>query len=114
MADENIFRKMMDSIGVDMVFQTQDEIINFKGVLQPVRYKNKMYLNGIPTELGYDSLKKYLLICPHTIELDLIDGNRTKLLFQEKSYRIHYYETIYFKGEAVYNWAIVHKESAAI
>ena len=27
----------------------------FKGFIQPLRYKNKMYLYGVNTEIGYNS-----------------------------------------------------------
>ncbi|MCL2513202.1 MAG: hypothetical protein FWF08_04795 [Oscillospiraceae bacterium] len=36
----------------------------FKGVLQPLRYKNKMYLEGTPTPIGLNEENYYLYIGP--------------------------------------------------
>ena len=36
----------------------------FKGFIQPLRYKNKMYLYGVNTEIGYNSQGYYLYIGP--------------------------------------------------
>ena len=82
----------------------------FYGFLQPLRYKNKLYLSGVPTELGYDSMKKYLLICDPSIDLESIDGINHRLAFGESTYGVDHYEIVYRMGEPLYIWAIIHKE----
>lgn len=83
---------------------------DFYAFLQPLRYKNKLYLSGVPTELGYDGLNKYLLICSPDIELGNIDGIKYRLCFGENAYGVDHYETVYAQREPLYIWAIVHKE----
>lgn len=83
---------------------------DFFAYLQPLRYKNKLYLTGVPTELGYDALKKYLLICPVEVPLDKIDGISYRLCFEEKAYGVDHVETVYSCNNPLYLWAIIHKE----
>ena len=104
---------IFENMGMLMKIVSDDNEHEFKAVIQPLRYKNKIYLNGIPTELGYDSLKKYLLLCSHRVELESVDGINTFLIFDRKKFRVDHCEKVYFKGEPFYYWAIVHKEDRA-
>ena len=68
-APKALFKKS----GVSLTIKKDgEEIASFNAFLQPLRYKNKLYLSGVPTELGYDGLKKYLLICPPDIDLEMV------------------------------------------
>ena len=113
MANKLISHKLFEKYGVKMsyiVASSKKQSKDFFAFLQPLRYKNKLYLSGVPTELGYDGLNKYLLICPADIDLGNIDGINYRLCFGENAYGVDHYETIYASGEAIYIWAIVHKE----
>ena len=52
-----------------------------QGFIQPLRYKNKMYLYGVNTEIGYNSQGYYLYIGPpeHDLTVNedalIIDGD---------------------------------------
>ncbi len=92
------------------VTSSAKESFDFYAFLQPLRYKNKLYLSGVPTELGYDGLNKYLLICSPDIDVSKIDGINYRLCFGENAYGVDHYETVYSQGKALYLWAIVHKE----
>ena len=88
----------------------KNESFDFHAFLQPLRYKNKLYLSGVPTELGYDGLKKYLLICPCGISLEHIDGIIHRLTFAGDSFGVDHWETVHGNGQPLYLWAIIHKE----
>lgn len=83
----------------------------FNAFLQPLRYKNKIYLSGVPTEIGYDHLSKYLLVAPPDSKLDLIDGNTYVLQFDGAKYSVDHCEKVYLKQQPLYFWAIVSKEA---
>ena len=83
---------------------------SFKAFLQPLRYKNKIYLRGVATELGYDNLKKYLLISPADVDLSEIDGSITTLRLDTNHLSIDHSEIVYFGKDSFYTWAIVSKE----
>lgn len=77
-----------------------------KAFLSPLRYKNKMYLYGVNTEIGYNSQGHYLYIGPPHIDLTELENNEYLSIGSEK-YRVDRAEKVY-KGENVfYIWAIV-------
>lgn len=113
MVSKIINPRIFEKYGVKMSYvvpSARDKGFNFFAFLQPLRYKNKLYLSGVPTELGYDGLNKYLLICPANINLDSIDGITHRLCFGDSAFGVDHCETVYAKGEALYLWAIIHKE----
>ena len=113
MVSKIINPRLFEKYGVKMSYDipaARDKSFDFFAFLQPLRYKNKLYLSGVPTELGYDGLKKYLLICPPDIDLDPIDGINYRLTFGNAAYGVDHWETVYGKGEPLYLWAIIHKE----
>ncbi len=99
-------------MGITMtVIISGGEYSYFKAFLQPLRYKNKIYLSGVPTELGYDSLQKYLLVAQPDAPLHLIDGNSYVLTFDGHEYSVDHCEKVYFGKEPYYYWAVVSKQA---
>ena len=92
------------------VSATDEENFDFYALLQPLRYKNKLYLSGVPTELGYDGLNKSLLMCDPSIDMQRIDGINYRLVFGSNAYGVDHHEIVYRLGEPFYMWAIVHRE----
>lgn len=103
---------LFDKYGQKMSFisTTDKQSYDFFGFLQPLRYKNKLYLSGVPTELGFDGLNKYLLICDPGVDIELIDGIKHRLCFEDNAYGVDHFERVYRFGKAFYLWAIVHRE----
>ena len=81
----------------------------FKGFLQPLRYKNKMYLNRIATELSYTNTRKFLLISPADTAVETADGYVSVIEASGDRYCIDHSEKVYAKGVPVYSWSIVHQ-----
>ena len=78
----------------------------FYGFVQPLRYKNKMYLSGINTQIGYNSEGYYLYIGPPAHDLTkLADG--AELHCGEINYQIDRAEKVYRNGKAFYIWAVI-------
>lgn len=103
----SLFKKM----GVSLHIKSAGETVStFNAFLQPLRYKNKIYLRGVATELGYDSLKKYLLISPANVDLSGVDGTSLALYFGDVHLSIDHTETVYLGKTPYYNWTIVSKE----
>ena len=104
---KSIFRKAGITI---TVCKNGEPFSTFNAFLQPLRYKNKIYLRGVATELGFDSLKKYLLISPPDISLSEIDGADMTLRLGSNHLSIDHSEIVYFGKEPFYTWSIVSKE----
>lgn len=103
----SIFSKMGLTLSIKKGTKTVSE---FKALLQPLRYKNKIYLRGVATELGYDRLRKYLLLSPADVDLSGVDGTETALYIGNEHLSIDHTEVVYFGSKPCYNWSIVSKE----
>lgn len=78
----------------------------YGGFIQPLRYKNKMYLNGVNTVIGFNSQGHYLYIGPPNHDLTTLSSDKW-LEAGDKKYTIDRCEKVYFKNEVVYIWAII-------
>lgn len=74
--------------------------------ISPLRYKNKMYLYGVNTEIGYNSQGHYLYIGPPDPDLTAANDGEYISCLGEK-YRIDRAEKVYKGSEVFYIWAII-------
>ena len=99
----------------EMIFATQGRKVSFldngkeqkfKALIQPLRYKNKMYLDGIYTEIGFNSQGHYLYIGPPDPDLTAASKNGY-LVADGTSYRVDRAEKVYNGKNVFYIWAII-------
>lgn len=77
-----------------------------KALIQPLRYKNKMYLDGVYTEIGFNSQGHYLYIGPADVDLTAVaDGDF--LSAGSMNYQIDRAEKVYAGEKVFYIWAII-------
>lgn len=76
----------------------------FGAFIQPLRYKNKMYLNGVNTVIGFNSQGHYLYIGPPNHSLD---AENCHVVSNGKSYTVDRCERVYLRNEVIYIWAII-------
>ena len=112
MSANHIYSNLFIKFGVVFSYVVSGVQTDFDCVFEPLRYKNKIYLSGIPTELGYNSMRKYLIMAPPEIPFDDLDGVKNYLQFEGHKYRVDHSEKVYLKGKALYYWAIVHREDS--
>lgn len=109
--ENNIIRNsLFDKLGVTVIASDGTNEISFSAFLQPLRYKNKIYLSGVPTELGYDGLNKYLLIAPPEPDISVLTDTNYTLSFGGGTFSTDHCEPVYLGKKKLYYWAIVHKE----
>ena len=99
---------VFESYGRPVEFSSKDgeTLKEMRAFISPLRYKNKMYLYGVNTEIGYNSQGHYLYIGPPDPDLTLAQDGEYISCMGEK-YRIDRAEKVY-KGEDVfYIWAII-------
>lgn len=99
---------MFDKYGQDIIFKGSDGWSTpiFGGFIQPLRYKNKMYLNGVNTVIGFNSQGHYLYIGPPDHDVSAVAKNRW-IESHGKKFTVDRSEKVYFKNEVVYYWAII-------
>jgi len=90
----------------------------FKAFIQPLRYKNKMYLEGTPTEIGVMDSGYYLYIGPPEHSFEYLYIGPPEHSFEHlapgfylesmgKRYVIDRFEKIYKGGRVFYIWAVL-------
>ncbi len=98
---------LLQQYGREVSLCTENSVKHsFKALIQPLRYKNKMYLDGIYTEIGFNSQGHYLYIGPPDIDLTVAaDGEF--LTADGISYQIDRAEKVYNGDKVFYIWAII-------
>lgn len=88
------------------VAENGESIAEMHAFISPLRYKNKMYLYGVNTEIGYNSQGHYLYIGPCTPDLTLAQNGEFVTCMGEK-FRIDRAEKVYRGEDVFYIWAII-------
>ncbi len=101
---ESVFRS--HGRPAEFVSKNGEVLKNMNAFISPLRYKNKMYLYGVNTEIGYNSQGHYLYIGPPDPDLTAADEGGYVRCMGEK-YRIDRAEKVYKKDKPFYIWAII-------
>ncbi len=87
--------------------ESGEKLASMRAFISPLRYKNKMYLYGVNTEIGYNPEGYYLYIGPP--EPDLEKAEKSYVSTGGDRYKIDRAEKVYAGEKAVYIWAIIRK-----
>lgn len=90
----------------EFVSKQGETLTKMRAFISPLRYKNKMYLYGVNTEIGYNAQGHYLYIGPPNPDLTAVQDGEYISCMGEK-YRIDRAEKVYRAGEVFYIWAII-------
>ena len=99
---------MLRSFGRPASFVSKDgeKLAEMNAFISPLRYKNKMYLYGVNTEIGYNSQGHYLYIGPPDPDLTAANNGEYVSCAGEK-YRVDRAEKVYKGDKVFYIWAII-------
>lgn len=78
-----------------------------RAFISPLRYKNKMYLYGINTDIGYNTEGYYLYIGPPSPDITAAEGGY--ILCADEKYKIDRAEKVYRGDSVFYIWAVIRK-----
>lgn len=78
----------------------------FYCLLEPLRYKNKMYLEGLNTEIGFAEQGCYLYIGPAEHDPEKA-GRDVRVKIGDEEFTVSRSEKITLGEEAVYIWAVL-------
>ncbi len=95
----------LERFGETITVTTEQGQKTIRGILQPLLYKNKMYISGKHLPSGYFDMGHYLLICTPEVSLPVV-GNA----FFEcggKRYILKRSEVVKEKGNSLYLWAVL-------
>ena len=102
---------MLDQFGLTVRLEDDDGYSSsyFNCFIQPLRYKNKMYLDGVNTTIGFNSEGHYLYIGPPDHDLTGIVSSGVWLSHSTDKYKIDRAEKVYYGSDVLYVWAIIRK-----
>ena len=83
-----------------------ETISSHSAVISPLRYKNKMYLSGVYTDIGFNSEGHYLYIGPPRCDLTCAPEG-SYILSDGVKYRVDRAEKVYAKNRVFYIWAVI-------
>lgn len=97
--------RMIKKTGVDVTVKNGDSVQRTKAIIEPLMYKNKMYLSGDMLPLGYLDGGHYLMIAPmgtlpENTECVIVSGGGG-------DYTVKRSETVSAGGRALYVWAVL-------
>lgn len=102
-----IFNSVGETIkryGCSISIKNGEEYVNTKAFIEPLRYKNKVYVGGEYHHLGLRKTEKYLYIGPAEYELF---EDRSVIEMNNSKYIVKRCETYYVKDCPIYVWAIL-------
>ena len=109
------FEKIIESVGQSVSARLPDgwSSESYRAVIQPLRYKNKMYLEGERTQIGRHHPGYYLYIGPARHDLTkLSEGARIRA--ESGEYTIDRAEKCYLGDTVTHIWAILRSTEAQI
>lgn len=103
-------RKYTEKYGSTVEFSPDGKVYtaSYKAFIQPLRYKNKMYLDGKHSEIGFIDNSYYLYLGPP--EIDLCNNTiYSRIKIGDLLYSITHAEMLSFAEENLYVWAIIRR-----
>ena len=95
----------LEHFGEEITVTSKSGTRLIKGILQPLLYKNKMYLGGKQVPSGFFDAGHYLLICPAYIKLPTVGD--VFLESKSGSFILKRSETVSINEKALYIWAVL-------
>lgn len=102
------FNAVIGSVGKTVTAHKADGWCSapYRALIQPLRYKNKMYLDGAYTDIGKSSSGYYLYIGPSNHDITKLDET-SFLLSGDIKYVISRAEKCYLGENVTHIWAIL-------
>lgn len=106
MSIEKILRKFGRTVYLSSSDGWRSE--KFSALIQPLRYKTKLYLSGERTPIGVNRNDVYLYIGPPSHDLTKLSGE-FRINGADSKYIADKTEKIYLGDSPVYIWAVIRK-----
>ena len=96
--------KSIQTYGEDITVINDDDTVSAKAFIEPLHYRNKIYIGGEHRTLGMKYLEKYLYV--GIPDIPLVE-NKTIIERKDEKYLVKRVERYYVKEQVAYTWAIL-------
>jgi len=99
-------KEVIDRVGEDITAKVYLDEVRSKAIIQPMRYKNKLYLEMAGTELGLNDAECFLYL--GLPELDFTGKEMyTAIYTKDRAFNVSRVDRVTFGGETLYIWAVL-------
>ena len=102
------FNEVFERLGADVVVKIHGEQTKTKAIIQPMRYKNKLYIDMANTEIGLNDTECFLYL--GSAEVDFTTSERYTSVYAmntNRSYNVSRADRICIGDEILYIWAVL-------
>lgn len=102
------FDELFERLGTDIVLRLHSGDFETKALIQPMRYKNKLYVEMRNTELGLNDTECFLYLGP--AKYDFTGYEKKTAVFTangERAYNVSRADRITIGEETMYIWAVL-------
>ena len=96
--------KSIQTYGENIVVINDDNKVSTRAFIEPLRYRNKIYIGGEYRALGMKHSEKYLYVS--IPDIPLVE-NKTIVKRKDNEYLVKRVERYYVKEQVAYTWAIL-------
>ncbi|MCM1543990.1 MAG: hypothetical protein NC110_01710 [Ruminococcus sp.] len=100
--------KILGKSGIAMSLVEGEKLTAFRAFIQPLRYKNKLYIDKNVTELRYENTRRFLLLSPPNVDISGADGRSSFISDGNQEYAVNHSELIMLGNKPMYRWSIIH------
>ena len=105
MREKETVNRMLSRFGESVTIREKDKITNVFAVIQPLLYKNKMYIDGKALDGGYYDGGRYLMIASADVGIE--DYRSAVVEYKNAGYKIKRVEVISSGDCDLYIWAVL-------
>lgn len=101
-------KKYVDKYGTTVSLSSDGKVFGtpYRAFIQPLRYKNKMYLMGVRSKLGWIDQSHYLYIGPAEKDVASLTS-AARIRSQNENFYIVKAENVRLGDDIFYNWAVI-------
>ena len=101
-------KKYVEKYGTTVSLSSDGKVFGtpYRAFIQPLRYKNKMYLMGVRSKLGWIDQSHYLYIGPAEKDVASLTS-AARIRSQNENFYIVKAENVHLGDNIFYNWAVI-------
>ncbi len=101
----NRVSKLIEKYGTCVTLREGDRERDCRVVIQPLMYKNKMYIGSDTVPLGFVDKGHYMMIA--SSDLPVEDYRKLVICDKDKSYTVKRSEEVKLRDDVIYIWAVL-------
>lgn len=102
------FDEVFERLGAEVVVDIYGEQVETKAIIQPMRYKNKLYIDMANTEIGLNDTECFLYLGPARVDFTTSERNTSVYAMNaNRSYNVSRADRISIGEEVLYIWAVL-------